>query len=509
MGSLSTTELAELLRPFRNDFSFYAPRALKIRSKDGAIVPFMFNAAQKHLHERLEEQRRMRGRVRALVLKGRQQGISTYVEGRYYWRVSGEFGKRAFILTHLAEATGNLFAMTKRYHDYCPDVLKPHTSGNSGTALKFDELDSEFSVATAGSKGTGRSATAQFFHGSEVAFWENALEHMAGIGQIVPNADGTEIILESTANGEGNLFHSMWADAERGIGEYIAVFIPWFWQPEYSVEPPEGWAPALYDGAEYGLFYGLTPEQLYWRECKVRDDFRGDTALFDQEYPAEPSLAFRRQAEESYIPPALVKRARMATGVEARGAKIMALDPAEMGADDAVIGMRQGRVIRPEHYRRFHGREAMELVGITAKLADEWQPDFLAVDATGMGGPIADRLRELGYPVVRVVVGRRANDEERFVLVRDELWGLMKDWLEDEPCQIPDCPILQSEMTSVPYTYDSSRRLKLQSKEYMRRKGIKSPDGGDMIALTFGVPASASYGAQRIDHRRRVNWRAR
>lgn len=509
MASLTTAEAVELLRPFRADFEFYAPRALKIRAKDGAVVPFVFNAAQKHLHQRLEAQRAATGKVRALVLKGRQQGISTYVEARYYWRTSGEFGKKAFILTHLAAATANLFAMTKRYHDHCPPALRPQTSGNSSTSLVFSQLDSSFAVATAGSKGAGRSDTAQLFHGSEVAFWENALDHMAGIGQIVPNAPGTEIILESTGNGEGNLFHSMWTDAERGRGDYIAVFIPWFWQPEYQATPPEGWEPGRYDGAEYARAYGLTREQAYWRELKIGDDFRGDTALFDQEYPAEPALAFRRQAEESYIAPWLVKRARMQTGVEARGAKIMALDPAEMGADDAVVLMRQGRVVPSDRYIRYHGKMPMELVGLVAKLADAWKPDFLCVDATGMGGPIADRLRELGYPVVRVVVGERANDDERFVLVRDELWGHTNDWLIDAPNVIPDCPILHSEMTSVPYTYDSSRRLKLKSKEYMRSKGLKSPDGGDALALTFAVTTAAAFNDKPINHDRRTNWRAR
>ncbi len=509
MGSLTTAEAVELLRPFRVDFEFYAPRALKIRAKDGAVVPFQFNAAQKYVHDRIQAQLGATGKVRALVLKGRQQGISTYVEGRYYWRTSGEFGKKAFILTHLASATSNLFAMTKRYHDHCPPALRPMTSGNSSTSLVFDKLDSSFAVATAGSKGAGRSDTAQLFHGSEMGFWENALDHMAGIGQIVPNAPGTEIILESTGNGTGNLFHSMWEDAERGQSEYIAIFVPWFWQPEYQAAPPEGWEPSLYEGAEYARAYGLTMAQAFWRERKIRDEFRGDIALFDQEYPGEPALAFRRQSEESYIAPALVKRARMQTGVEARGAKIMALDPAEMGKDDAVVLMRQGRVVPSDRYIRYHGKMPMELVGLVAKLADKWQPDFLAVDATGMGGPIADRLRELGYPVVRVIVGQTANEDDRFVLVRDELWGLMNDWLMDFPNVLPDCQILQSEMTSVPYTYDSSRRLKLKSKEYMRSKGLRSPDGGDAVALTFAVPASGSYNDKPIDHDRRSNWRAR
>src|SRR3990167_5784040 len=149
--------------------------------------------AQRYLHEKVEEQRRATGKVRVLNLKGRQQGMSTYWEGRFYWRTSMNYGKRAYILTHEQAATDNLFAMTGRFHDNCPEALRPTTRNHSAKALTFDKLDSEFSVATAGSKDTGRSGTGQYFHGSEVAFWANAVDHMAGIGQTIPNEAGTEI----------------------------------------------------------------------------------------------------------------------------------------------------------------------------------------------------------------------------------------------------------------------------------------------------------------------------
>ena len=63
---------------------------------------------------------------------------------------------------------------------------------------------------------------------------------LAGIGQTVPNEPGTEMILESTGNGLGNKFHKMWVEAVRGESEYIAIFVPWFWEDGYSTEPPEG-----------------------------------------------------------------------------------------------------------------------------------------------------------------------------------------------------------------------------------------------------------------------------
>lgn len=76
------------------DFAHYAAKCLKVRAKGGRIVPLKLNSAQKYIHERLEEQLVTTGRVRALILKGRQQGCSTM---RYAVEYSG--GKRFVRIT--------------------------------------------------------------------------------------------------------------------------------------------------------------------------------------------------------------------------------------------------------------------------------------------------------------------------------------------------------------------------------------------------------------------------
>jgi hypothetical protein len=472
----------------KTDFTYYAPRCLRIKDKSGMLVPFVFNRAQQYLHSKIEEQRERTGKVRIICVKGRQQGISTYIEGRFYWRTSMRRGTRAYILTHLQEATDNLFNMTRRYHENCPDALRPSTRQDSTKALTFDKLDSEYSVATAGSKGTGRSGTGQLFHGSEAAFWPNAADHMAGIGQTIPNEDDTEIILESTGNGVGNLFHGMTMDAIRGESEYQLVFIPWMWQTEYRVTPPEGWVPADFNGSEYGELYGASREQLYWRELKIKTDFRGDENLFDQEYPATVELAFRRQSIEGLLPLPLIERAMRNTNIEAVGPKIMGIDPAEYGSDDTIFILRQGRVA--PLVKRFHGRGPMEVVALAAQAIAEWQPDYINVDAGGIGSGIADRLIELGYPVTRILFGERAIEDELYGIRKDEMAGDLKKWLEDQPNQIVYDDALKADLSSPSYTYDSSRRLKVESKEHMKARGLKSPDGFDALCLTFATKVS-------------------
>jgi hypothetical protein len=56
----------------RDELEFYARNCLRIRTKTGEVEPFLFNKAQRYIHERLEDQKAKTGRVRALILKGRQ-----------------------------------------------------------------------------------------------------------------------------------------------------------------------------------------------------------------------------------------------------------------------------------------------------------------------------------------------------------------------------------------------------------------------------------------------------
>jgi hypothetical protein len=270
-----------------HNFKLYALNCLKIRSKSGAILPFELNSAQEYLDSKISEQIKKTGKVRMLALKGRQQGISTYIEGRLYWRVTNNAGRRAFILTHEAEATNNLFEMANRYHELCPSLFKPHTGAASQRELSFDLIDSGYRVGTAGNKNTGRSSTIQYFHGSEAAFWDNASDIAKGALQAVPDELGTEIFIESTANGKLNWFYEQWMLAISGESDYLPVFIPWFWQKEYRTKASDKFI-ITKEEAHLIKAYSLDLDQLAWRRKKIAElssaGMRGEDE-FKQEYP--------------------------------------------------------------------------------------------------------------------------------------------------------------------------------------------------------------------------------
>ena len=87
------------------DFESYAPAYLKIRTKTGKIEPFVFNRAQRYVHERLEAQKAETGRVRALNSKRAPAGL-LHLCGRALLPPHHDSqGFRTFILTHEDAAT--------------------------------------------------------------------------------------------------------------------------------------------------------------------------------------------------------------------------------------------------------------------------------------------------------------------------------------------------------------------------------------------------------------------
>ena len=259
------------------------------------------------------------------------------------------------------------------------------------------------------------------------------------------------------------------------------------------------------DEAVYMERYGLDVEQIAWRRAKTLSDFGGDSSWFDQEYPATVAMAFRKAGANSYIPLDLVEDAMRPQKIEQgeNVPKIMGVDPAEYGDDDTAICVRVGRVV--PWVKRYSKKGPMEVVGIVSILADEHKPDAINVDCTGVGSGIADRLIELGYPVNRVHFGEKAYMDDIYLRRTDEMSGEFKKWLENKPCSLPNDETLKADITVAGYTYDSSRRLVIESKEKIRARGLPSPDSNDAVKLTFAV--SISPNKNRNTPRKQFNWR--
>jgi hypothetical protein len=372
--------------------------------------------------------------------------------------------------------------------------------------LSFDVLDSGYRVGTAGTKGVGRSQTLQLFHGSEAAYWPNAETHIDGILQAVPDEPGTEIILESTANGVGGLFYSMCKAAERGEGDYILIFLAWFRHEAYRRPPPEGWTPPE-DFAEYAELHGLDRDQLYWAYAKNREiaqSISGDPDKicwkFKREYPADAVEAFQTAGDATFINPEAVMRARKnRVKPDDQTPLVVGVDPARGGGDKTRIIDRQGRRLGGRVDFVMDTDDTMVVAGEVARVIQHVKPKAVFIDVTGLGAGVYDRLRELGYEdiVFGINFAQKASRADKFANKRAEMWDELREWLDDPAgVDIPDDDILHSELCALIWgkgatRFDSSGRLLLEAKEHIKERLGFSPDGGDAAALTFAFPVGA------------------
>lgn len=285
------------LKSYEQDFTKFAEEQIQIVTKDVSqgFVPFTFNEAQRIITEKLEKQKNETGKVRAIVLKARQQGISTYCAGRVFWKSYYTPYARSVVMAHDSATSDALFSMSKNLirnmeGDLAPSELRSNAKEIiiNSPAMADKDATASYRLYTAGSPEAGRGTTPTIAHCSEVAFWQHDEKILAGLFQGISSADGTEVILESTANGAQGEFYRLWKGAENGENEYIPIFLPWYITTEYTRDPPDNMELTI-DEEKLQDKYSLTEGQLYWRRLKIAE---GGELKFKQEYPSSPDEAF-------------------------------------------------------------------------------------------------------------------------------------------------------------------------------------------------------------------------
>lgn len=268
---------------------------LVIKNKRMELVRFQPNWAQQQFYAEAERQFRDRGRVRIIILKARQLGMSTATEAMAFNLTFVFPGYRALVLAHEIPASQNLLEMTKRYWDNYPFKRLYTTDFYSKNDIGWVETGSNMKIATAGNKGAGRSSTIHFLHASEMAFYPDPKVVMTGLTQTIPESPGTVVVAESTANGRGNYFHQQWQLAEQGETEYVPMFFPWHEHPEYRasyIGIPYHNLGKLSDEEKVLKKLGVDDDRLAWRRWAIINKCQSDVLIFMQEYPSNPEEAF-------------------------------------------------------------------------------------------------------------------------------------------------------------------------------------------------------------------------
>lgn len=246
--------------------------------KDTLIpVPFRFNKVQSKYYEILTTENPEMEGVREIVLKARQEGMSSFILALF----AADFLLRPYsisiCISHRKDSTDLLFKKVKSYLDsYFAVLAKQYGTTSEAVAKQFLKSDNRnlienatnnamFYIGTAGAKVGGRGGTARNILFSECAFYQDtelitAQEIVVGTAQQVPQGRGM-IFIESTANGVDNYYQQTWEKATRGESIYKPRFFGW--SEFYSKE---------------------------WVEEK-RKEFPNDR-MWKQEYPNDPDEAF-------------------------------------------------------------------------------------------------------------------------------------------------------------------------------------------------------------------------
>jgi len=290
------------------------------------------------------------------------------------------------------------------------------------------------------------------------------------------------------------------------VCDEIADFRPETWpeiiRPALTDSYHKGWC--LFIGTPKGLnqFYDLYQYALKdptWYAGMYRVD---ETDILDDE---EVVMARNTMAENQYrreflcdfgasMDNALITIDKVADAVAikrteaevAGSAKILGVDVARFGSDRSVIQKRKG--LAAYEPKIFDDIDNMTLAGMVAQTITEWEPDAVFIDA-GRGEGVIDRLRQLGYFVTEVNFGGKAL-KPMYNNKRSEMWDGIRLWLDDGGSLPPNVD-LKTDLCVPTYKFDSSNRLQLESKDDIKKRGGRSPDLGDALALTFSYPVAA------------------
>jgi len=174
--------------------------------------------------------------------------------------------------------------------------------------------------------------------------------------------------------------------------------------------------------------------------------------------------------------------------VENHGVIRWGVDVARFGRDRTVLIKRCQNATLEKH-KSWSGTDTMQTSG---RIYAEWldtppsdRPVTIFVDVIGIGAGVVDRLQELGLPVSGVNVAENASVDDLYMRQRDELWFKARKWLEAKNCHLVEDEVLVAELSLPKYSFTSNGKLKVESKDELKKRYPQSPDVADAFCLTF------------------------
>ena len=363
-----------------NSPRLFAKKFLKVLDKDKRLVPFKWNKAQVHFFNNRSG--------RDLILKARQLGFSTLIQGEMFRRTVTST-QTTITLAHDAETTQKLRRMADRFYENCKyNEIQPERKYANATLATYPEFDSTSTIATAGNVETGRGDTYTMMHGSEVAFWKDAEKIVAGAMQ----GGSPEVTLESTPNGAQGFFYNKCMEALNGDSIWKLHFYPWWWDDAYRVTDD---APITYTDEEAALVakHGLDQSQIKWRREKVRELGR----LFVQEYPEDAISCFLTSGNSYFGDLSNVFTASVAEYIDGHD-YYAGLDFGQT-KDFTAMSIFDATTKQQVDLLHIRGLEWAEIRNRIKQVADKWHVINILAERNSIGSVNIEALESLGLPV--------------------------------------------------------------------------------------------------------------
>jgi len=170
---------------------------------------------------------------------------------------------------------------------------------------------------------------------------------------------------------------------------------------------------------------------------------------------------------------------------------IIGLDVARFGDDKTAVCLRSGRQVL--QFKTYAKLDVVQVAHLVAGLIAEYKPAKVCIDIGGLGAGVYDILVAQGFAalIVPVNFGEKAENPERYVNRRAEMWARLNDWLKSPlPVKLPKMDSLVEDLTAPMVMFDSVGRLQLEPKADIKKRLGHSTDVGDALALTFAIAHS-------------------
>jgi len=203
-----------------HDPVYFCEKYVRVISLDNGLVPFKLYPYQDEMFKHFNDNRFN------IVLACRQSGKSISSCAYLLWYALFHSEKTIAILANKGATAREMLGRITLMLENLPFFLQPGCKALNKGSIEFSNNSRILAAATSGSSIRGMSVNLLYL--DEFAFVERASEFYTSTYPVVSAGKETKVIITSTANGIGNIYHKIWEGAVQGTNEFKPFRVDWW-----------------------------------------------------------------------------------------------------------------------------------------------------------------------------------------------------------------------------------------------------------------------------------------